>query len=54
MKKPNKKKSLKNFKISNENFKFMKSILKSKLNFSRPIFLKVFKKIKLWWYELGN
>jgi hypothetical protein len=24
------------------------------LIFSRPIFLKVFKKFKLWWYEFGN
>jgi hypothetical protein len=24
------------------------------LIFSRPIFLEVLKKFKLWWYELGN
>jgi hypothetical protein len=44
MKKSSKKKSLKKFKILIENFKFIKSILISKLTFSRPIFLKVFKK----------
>jgi hypothetical protein len=44
MKKSSKKKSFKKFKISNENFKFIKSISIFKLIFSRLIFLKVFKK----------
>jgi hypothetical protein len=44
MKKSSKKKSFKKIKISNENFKFIKSILISKLIFSRPIFLEVLQK----------
>jgi hypothetical protein len=44
MKKSNKKKSFKNFKISIENLKFIKFILTLKLIFARPIFLKVFKR----------
>jgi hypothetical protein len=43
MKKSSRKKKFKNFKIKNENFKFIKSISISKLIFSRPIFLEVLK-----------
>jgi hypothetical protein len=44
MKKSSKKKSIKNFEISNENFKFVKSISIFKLIFSRPMFSKVSRK----------
>jgi hypothetical protein len=44
MKKSSKKNSFKKFKILIENFKFIKFISIFKLTFSRPIFLKVFKK----------
>jgi len=44
MKKSSKKTSFKKFKISNDNFKFLKSILIPKLIFARPVFLKVLKK----------
>jgi len=44
MKKSSKNKSLKNCKIWNEKFQICKSILISKLIFSRPVFLKVLEK----------
>jgi hypothetical protein len=54
MKKSSKKKFIKKLEISNENFKFVKSNSISKLIFSRPIFLNLKKRFKLWLYELGN
>jgi len=54
IKKSSKKKSLKFYKIWNENENLKNPFQYFNWFFSRPIFLEFFKIIKSWWYEFGN